>query len=54
MLNIFIFTIIKSEQELIDKPLEVFGPFVQTLVGDLKKVLLEVTLQSVCYNTKGV
>ncbi|MFA5803404.1 MAG: hypothetical protein WC879_02055 [Melioribacteraceae bacterium] len=45
---------IKSEQELADKPLEVFGPFIQTLTGNIHKVLLEVTLQSVSYNRKGV
>ncbi|MFA5806552.1 MAG: hypothetical protein WC879_18115 [Melioribacteraceae bacterium] len=45
---------INSEQELADKPLEVFGPFVQTLSGNINKVLLEVTLQSVSYNTKGI
>ncbi|GEM_PF-5859360 len=41
---------IKSEQELADKPLEVFGPFIQMLSGNINKVLLEVTLQSVSYN----
>ena len=45
---------IKSEQELTDKPLEVFGPFVQTLTGNIHKILLEVTLQSVSYNNKGI
>jgi len=45
---------IKSEQELTDKPLEVFGPFVQTLSGEINKVLLEITLQSVSYNNKGI
>ena len=45
---------IKSEQDLADKPLEVFGPFVQMLSGNINKVLLEVTLQSVSYNIKGV
>ncbi len=45
---------IKSEQELTDQPLEVFGPFVQSLTGDINKFLLEVTLQSVSYNIKGV
>ncbi len=41
---------IKSEHELADKPLEVFGPFIQMLSGNINKVLLEVTLQSVSYN----
>lgn len=45
---------IKSEQELADKPPELFGPFVQALSGNINKVLLEVTLQSVSYNIKGV
>lgn len=45
---------IKSEQELADKPLEVFGPFVQMLSGNINKILLEVTLQSVSYNSKGI
>lgn len=45
---------IKSEQELTDKPLDVLGPFVQMLSGNVNKVLLKITLQSVSYNAKGV
>jgi hypothetical protein len=52
--TIYFSTNIKNEQELNNKPLQVFGPFIQTLVGDIKKILLEVTLQSVSYYNKGV